>query len=232
MRHLFRYIIIALSLFVTFFSLNSCGKDGIIDKDEMAQIYAEMLVTDQWINTTPGVRMIADTSLVYAPILERYGYNAADYRRSVDYYLNDPDTYADIMKETVRILDSKLADLNKRKHEINEAKERAKYIKSMSQDIAIDDSWLAMKHIEDNGFGLDDSLSVEWDSLSFCFNIVKVSKKLEVLDSLAVRDTLPSVDSLVLNTELVDVQNDKKIKFKKGQAPFMINDTVFKKLQL
>lgn len=230
MRHLFRYIIIALSLFVTFFSLNSCGKDGIIDKDEMAQIYAEMLVTDQWINTTPGVRMIADTSLVYAPILERYGYNAADYRRSVDYYLNDPDTYADIMKETVRILDSKLADLNKRKHEINEAKERAKYIKSMSQDIAIDDSWLAMKHIEDNGFGLDDSLSVEWDSLSFCFNIVKVSKKLEVLDSLAVRDTLPSVDSLVLNTELVDVQNDKKIKFKKGQAPFMINDTVFKKL--
>lgn len=232
MRHLFRYIIIALSLFVTFFSLNSCGKDGIIDKDEMAQIYAEMLVTDQWINTTPGVRMIADTSLVYAPILERYGYNAADYRRSVDYYLNDPDTYADIMKETVRILDSKLADLNKRKHEINEAKERAKYIKSMSQDIAIDDSWLAMKHIEDNGFGLDDSLSVEWDSLSFCFNIVKVSKKLEVLDSLAVRDTLPSVDSLVLNTELVDVQNDKKIKFKKGQTPFMINDTVFKKLQL
>lgn len=230
MRHLFRYIIIALSLFVTFFSLNSCGKDGIIDKDEMAQIYAEMLVTDQWINTTPGVRMIADTSLVYAPILERYGYNAADYRRSVDYYLNDPDTYADIMKETVRILDSKLADLNKRKHEINEAKERAKYIKSMSQDIAIDDSWLAMKHIEDNGFGLDDSLSVEWDSLSFCFNIVKVSKKLEVLDSLAVRDTLPSVDSLVLNTELVDVQKDKKIKFKKGQAPFMINDTVFKKL--
>lgn len=232
MRHLFRYIIIALSLFVTFFSLNSCGKDGIIDKDEMAQIYAEMLVTDQWINTTPGVRMIADTSLVYAPILERYGYNAADYRRSVDYYLNDPDTYADIMKETVRILDSKLADLNKRKHGINEAKERAKYIKSMSQDIPIDDSWLAMKHIEDNGFGLDDSLSVEWDSLSFCFNIVKVSKKLEVLDSLAVRDTLPSVDSLVLNTELVDVQNDKKIKFKKGQAPFMINDTVFKKLQL
>jgi hypothetical protein len=230
MRHLFRYIIIALSLFVTFFSLNSCGKDGIIDKDEMAQIYAEMLVTDQWINTTPGVRMIADTSLVYAPILERYGYNAADYRRSVDYYLNDPDTYADIMKETVRILDSKLADLNKRKHEINEAKERAKYIKSMSQDIAIDDSWLAMKHIEDNGFGLDDSLSVEWDSLSFCFNIVKVSKKLEVLDSLAVRDTLPSVDSLVLKTELVDVQNDKKIKFKKGQAPFLINDTVFKKL--
>ena len=100
----------------------------------------------------------------------------------------------------------------------------------MSQDIAIDDSWLAMKHIEDNGFGLDDSLSVEWDSLSFCFNIVKVSKKLEVLDSLAVRDTLPSVDSLVLKTELVDVQNDKKIKFKKGQASFLINDTVFKKL--
>lgn len=230
MRHLFRYIIIALSLFIAFFSLNSCKKDGIIGKDEMAQIYAEMLVTDQWINTTPGVRMIADTSLVYAPILERYGYNAVDYRRSVDYYLNDPDTYADIMKETIEILDSKLAGLNKRKHQINEAKNRAKYIKSMSQDISIDDSWLAMKHLEDNGFGMDDSLSVEWDSLSFCFNLVKVSKKLDLIDTLAVQDTLPSLDSLVVMKDSVDVQKDKKIKFKKGHAQFKINDTVFKKI--
>ena len=53
----------------------SCRKDEaeVIPRSKMAEIYAEMLVTDQWITTTPGIRMIADTSLVYEPILEKYG---------------------------------------------------------------------------------------------------------------------------------------------------------------
>ena len=50
----------------------SCRKDEtkVIPRGKLAKIYAEMLVTDQWITTTPGIRMIADTSLVYEPILE------------------------------------------------------------------------------------------------------------------------------------------------------------------
>jgi hypothetical protein len=104
MRDFFRYIILASALSMMLLSLNSCKEDGVIDEDDMAQIYAEMLLTDQWINTTPGVRLVADTSLVYEPILKKYGYTSADYRKSVDYYLNDPKTYADIMKKTVKIL--------------------------------------------------------------------------------------------------------------------------------
>ena len=220
---------------MTFFSLNSCGKDGIIDKDEMAQIYAEMLVTDQWINTTPGVRMIADTSLVYAPILERYGYNAADYRRSVDYYLNDPDTYADIMKAAIKILDGRLAELHKRKHKMDQDKERAKYVKRIAKDLVINDSWFAIDRMEESGFSLNDSLSVEWDTLSLCFSLAKVPKKtiadsLSVTDTLMITDSLPRLDSLVVKENLVGVQIDKKIKFIKGGSSFPITDTLFKKL--
>lgn len=59
----------------------SCGKDEaeVIPRGKLAEIYAEMLVTDQWISSTPGMRMIADTSLVYEPILEKYGYDNLDY---------------------------------------------------------------------------------------------------------------------------------------------------------
>ena len=73
----------ALASSMLLISLQSCKEEGIIEEDTMAQIYAEMLLTDQWINSTPGMRMIADTSLVYEPILKKYGHTSVDYRKSV-----------------------------------------------------------------------------------------------------------------------------------------------------
>ena len=92
----------------------------MIDEGDMAKIYAEMLITDQWINTVPSLRVVADTSLVYEPILKKYGYTSADYRTSVEYYLNDPDDFADIMRETIKILDKKLAKLHDKKGDLTE----------------------------------------------------------------------------------------------------------------
>lgn len=207
MRLPFRYIAIALASFVTVLSLNSCGKDGVIEEEDMSQIYAEMLITDQWINTTPGVRMIADTSLVYEPILKKYGYTSEDYRRSVEYYLNDPEVYAEIMNETVKILGRRLADLNRRKLAMEAEKDRVNFVKGMSRQVKLPQSWLSIRLADENMVRCDDSLAVEWDSLWFCFNMSRVQRKavadtltvsdtLTVCDTLAVTDSLPAVDSL------------------------------------
>ena len=91
-------MIFALALSVAFVSLHGCRDKGIIEEEDMAQIYAEMLMTDQWINNNTGVRKLADTSRVYEPILKKYGHSSETYRKSVEYYLQDPDTYADADK--------------------------------------------------------------------------------------------------------------------------------------
>ncbi len=111
--------ILAVALSAVIF-LASCGNDEaeVIPRDELAKIYAEMLLTDQWIINTPNVRLIADTSLVYAPIFERYGYDADDYRKSIGHYMDDPERFARIFRETGEILDARLADLEERKAEI------------------------------------------------------------------------------------------------------------------
>jgi hypothetical protein len=86
MRFLLRNIVL-VSAFVVLLLAGCNEKDGkVIPRGTLAEIYAEMLVTDQWILDTPGVRMIADTSLVYAPILEKYGYSTEDYIYTVDIY--------------------------------------------------------------------------------------------------------------------------------------------------
>jgi hypothetical protein len=162
-----------------------------------------MLLTDQWINTTPGVRTIADTSLVYEPILNKYGYTSEEYRRSVDYYLNDPRTYADIMKETVKILDARLAALNQKKALIEKEKAREQYVKNVTRDLKISDSWQAMRHLEEQQFGLDDSLSVAWDSIAYCFSIVMLPKE-------AINDTIKVQDSIKVQEKLYGFQTFKK----------------------
>lgn len=201
-------------------SLHGCKEEGVIEEDAMAQIYAEMLLTDQWINTTPGVRTIADTSLVYEPILKKYGYTSEEYRRSVDYYLNDPRTYADIMKETVKILDARLAALNQKKALIEEEKTRKQYVKNVTRDLKISDSWQAMRHLEEQQFGVDDSLSVAWDSIAYCFSIVMLHKE-AINDSIKVQDSIKVRDSIKVQEKLDGFETFKKPEVLK------LSDTLF-----
>ena len=111
--------ILAVALSAVVF-LASCGRDDaeVIPRDDLAKIYAEMLLTDQWIITTPNIRLIADTSLVYAPIFQKYGYDTDDYIKSVNHYMDDPERFAKILRETGEILDARMTYLENRKAEI------------------------------------------------------------------------------------------------------------------
>ena len=157
-----------------------------------------MLITDQWINSTPVLRSTADTSLVYEPILKKYGYTADDYRRSIDYYLNDPDDYADIMSETVKILDRKLAELRRKKDGIDEDKAFREHIKKLAKEVNFSEAALYLSLYKDDAYGHVDSLAVLWDTLAWCYTIRPAMKvELEpVSDSLAVSDTIPQLDTL------------------------------------
>lgn len=202
MKSLFRHMIFALALSVAFVSLHGCRDKGIIEEEDMAQIYAEMLMTDQWINNNTGVRKLADTSRVYEPILKKYGHSSETYRKSVEYYLQDPDTYAEIMKETIKILDARLAVLNRKKQEIAENNLRTSYVRGFARYVNIDDSWLSMNQVSKNDTIRFDSLAVIWDTVTYCYNITRVLK-VHPVDSLAVCDTLHVCDSIPVSDSLV-----------------------------
>ena len=195
MRRIFQYILLALTLSVVSLSLHSCGKKGVIDEDVLSQIYAEMLMTDQWINSTPGVRLIADTSLVYEPVLKKYGYTSADYRTSVEHYLKDPEEYADIMLETMSLLDKRMEELKVLKAEREKEKNRQAFIKKMARDVNFDKSWIFVDKMKGERYGKVDSLSLVWDSLSRTYKMTFVPWA-EKSDSIAVKDSLPQLDSL------------------------------------
>ena len=102
--------------------------------------------------------LIADTTLFYEPILEEYGYTKADYVKSVGKYMEDPEKFADIFKESKKILDDHIFELTAEKRRVAKQDSLARVYASMTflrppiyRDIARDSIRL-------------DTVSVELDS--------------------------------------------------------------------
>lgn len=86
-------------------SLFSCSREGkIIPEADMTEIYADMFLEDQWLTTFRKYRVMADTTLFYDPIFEKYGYDFDDFSRSVDYYVDHPEKYIKLMRKTEALL--------------------------------------------------------------------------------------------------------------------------------
>ncbi len=212
-----RHIAIALTAVMILFS--SCGKNEgeVIPRKKLAKIYAEMLVTDQWINSTPGIRQIADTSLVYEPILEKYGYDSKDYRKSIDKYMDDPERFSRILRESAAILTGRLEEL---KLEQARLLVLAKLPK-IEYDFEL--SELAPCLEDEPYVHTYDSLAVEHDSTSLLFSFVSIERsdtlyeglRMVFRDSLAVTDSLAKVDSLSKADSIKAADSLKRMTLKK-----------------
>lgn len=84
-----RIVILAFSILCCV----SCGSAIArrIPKDTMARIYADMYIADQWFLNNREERRTTDTLAVYEPIMKRYGYDFADYDKTVKWYVDHPD---------------------------------------------------------------------------------------------------------------------------------------------
>ena len=70
-----------------------CSCDAPISRDRLAEIMIEMYMFEQHIQTRPHLSPISDTTLVYASILQKYGYSVNDYQRSLAHHLKRPDKF-------------------------------------------------------------------------------------------------------------------------------------------
>lgn len=102
--------------FIAFLScclLWACSPEDVIPEKVMAKIYRDIYLTDQYINTDLKTKQAADSLNVYASICAKYGYTTDDFVRSVDYYLQSPADFADILKPAYAELKKKENELEK-----------------------------------------------------------------------------------------------------------------------
>lgn len=204
--------IIALCAVLSFLAGCSCGGPKVIPRGKMAEIYADMLVADQWVLDNPGTRSKADTSLVYEPIFNSYGYTTEDYRASVGYYMKDPERYSRILRSTTEILEGKIATLQELKRIEDRLKAMVPY--------EIDPFRLYFTRSVEGLWEFGDSVSVEVDSLvpvlemhlhetsDTLFDGPRIILK---ADSLAVDDTMEVVENLEVKELKDNVVLEKRL---------------------
>lgn len=189
-------------------SLASCGKkERVIPREKMAEIYAEMYVLDQWLDENRSLRREADTSLVYAPVLDKYGYTYDDYLNSVNVYMKDPTRYSRILRRTSEILGSRLAELKVEKKAQEDALKESRRLDSLRNLIHLNLDSLMNSMVRT---APSDSLVTVLDSLGFVdFRFVQTSDTTYDGPAMVIRrDSLAVVaDSL---TVLTDTLPEKK----------------------
>ena len=189
----------AIVLMTAIAILSSCsGKDGrtVIPRRQLAKIYAEMLVTDQWITSTPGMRMIADTSLVYIPILEKYGYDLDDYLKSVDVYMDDPERFSRILRTSSEIIGKQIKDAEQRLEEYNRIKELPKLVFNL-------DMGEFFPYLFDEPYvHYYDSLTFEPDSALSIYRLIPVEKNDTLFDG--VKIIVNSPEDVAVDTTAVE----------------------------
>lgn len=106
-------------------AFSSCSKKGdVIPRSTLSKIYAELFIADSWLSVAPlEDRNAADTLAFYEPVFKEYGYTTSDYLTSVEYYLNDPERFARILKKTRAQLRADLDRLDKQLGAEREAEE-------------------------------------------------------------------------------------------------------------
>lgn len=92
--------------------LQGCSDDVAIQKKELSAIVAQMYLADQYVERTPDMMVQSDTMLLYAGIMEEHGYTIDDYISSLRYYLQDGDSYNDILRDAYDMLKKRESELD------------------------------------------------------------------------------------------------------------------------
>ena len=114
MRKFVPYLLVAALLLSL---ATGCGREKkgkVIPRGKFAQIYAEMMIADEWLMSNgANYKRMADTTYFYEPIFNKYGYTSKDYIASVEYYIDDPLRYGRILKKAETILRNREAQLQR-----------------------------------------------------------------------------------------------------------------------
>jgi len=116
MKKALEYILLCLAVCICL--LPSCRRAKIMSEKDMADIYAEMFLADQWLNDNYTLRKKADTTRFYEAIFKKYGYTFEDYDASVNHYLRKPEKYRKILARSAKKLRSGFNALDKFEKEI------------------------------------------------------------------------------------------------------------------
>jgi len=190
------HIILAAALVVC---LSACGKkDKIIPRSTLEDVYVDLFLADQWMIENPGQSKIADTTMLYEPIFNKYGYTTQNYIASVNHYIRDPKRYARILRRTDAKLVAKLEKLKILVEEEEALREQLEKLGDFDPGLKLYYDTVYMRVTKEAG------LRFELDSSGRYMPVVPVVDTVLAADSLAVKDSISQPDGPLTEFEEIE----------------------------
>ena len=190
-----RHIVFLLAAVLAF---QACGPKKI-PRGDMEDIFYLMFLQDQKVRQNRSFKNMADTSLVYAGILESKGYDTDDYLYSLKEYLEEPEKMEKIMGSLAERIEK---DLKVVKKEVELQKWRDQMLSIYGKKI--DTTKYPKPRVRPV-----DTLKIRFDGDSAYMHKVVDSLKLIPKDSLIfLRDTTFVADTLNVAADSLEVQKD------------------------
>lgn len=102
---LFKAIILPLLIFT------SCGENRI-PRQKMSKIIAEIYISDRYINSNYELVRAVDSSFLYEPIFNKYGYTTKEFINTINFYVERPAKLKTIYISARQILEDEMAIAN------------------------------------------------------------------------------------------------------------------------
>ncbi len=93
--------------------LQGCREEGIIGEKDMALLISEMYLADQFLEVNPSLKLQADSMLVYPVIMEKHGFTVEMYEKSMNYYMQEGESYNNILKDAKDLLTARQKTLKR-----------------------------------------------------------------------------------------------------------------------
>jgi len=93
--------------------LQGCREEGIIGEKDMALLISEMYLVDQFLEVNPSLKLQADSMLVYPVIMEKHGFTVEMYEKSMNYYMQEGESYNNILKDAKDLLTARQKTLKR-----------------------------------------------------------------------------------------------------------------------
>ena len=93
--------------------VQGCREEGIIGEKDMALLISEMYLVDQFLEVNPSLKLQADSMLVYPVIMEKHGFTVEMYEKSMNYYMQEGESYNNILKDAKDLLTARQKTLKR-----------------------------------------------------------------------------------------------------------------------
>ena len=118
MRKGFKYAFFFPLLLLATLACSSGEK--LIPRKKFSRILAEMFILDCQLARQPQAKRVADTSLVYQAVFEKYGFDSDDYRHSQEVYIKDAKRYERMVRRSLEIVENEGKVLRAEKKKVDE----------------------------------------------------------------------------------------------------------------